>query len=83
MYEAPASTHATIGRGIAEIARLRAALDCAIGNMMNAALDLEGGTTKAFAVKQINHAIDRARAALNESVTACSGQSPADTRTAT
>lgn len=48
-----------------EADRLRAALNTTIGNMMNAKFDLECGTTKAFAVKQIDQAIDRARAALS------------------
>jgi hypothetical protein len=55
---------------LAERARLGAALGATIGNMMNAQFDLEGGTTKAFAIKQIGKAITNARAAL----TACSGQ---------
>jgi hypothetical protein len=55
---------------LGEKARLGAALGATIGNMMNAQFDLEGGATKAFAIKQIGKAIANARAAL----TACSDQ---------
>jgi hypothetical protein len=56
---------------LGEQARLGAALGEIIGNMMNAQFDLEGGATKAFAIKQIRKAIASAIATL----TACSDRS--------
>ena len=47
-----------------EVARLRAALQSAIGYMMNARIDLETGCTKATAIATISGGIERARVAL-------------------
>lgn len=52
------------GNAADRIATLEAALSAAIGNMMNAAFDLGGGTKKAFAIGQLNQAVKRARDAL-------------------
>lgn len=49
---------------IAEVRRLRGALSCSVGYMMNARIDLETGCPKKTAVQTIQGGIDKARAAL-------------------